>query len=225
MLYFTGNLLTKEEVVRLDEETEEKGKASKIGKGDIIFANCASYLNFIWLSSNYSPLFAFPVDEQNFVLKTFHEILITIFKEEKLNEGSTLKLEEIIDLAKNKFSCPIVIFPEAQVSNGEQILEFVPIRTEGIDENTKFHIMCFKHDYTGFTPNFTRGNAFNHFCMMGGRLYARMSVKRAADEYVPFHNGKIDKASLDEARVIMAKLIEVPLYEIIDSTQEKEKTD
>jgi hypothetical protein len=185
------------------------------GPGDVILANCASYLNLFWLQAEYSPIFAIAVDEDHVSPKSFFQLFFQILSRVDLRIGRKMPLTKLIEIAKSRHSCPVVLFPEAAATNGRCLLTFRPFGRGVNALETKFHIYGFLHWEGPVSPNFVSGNAFWHFMSMLGRVFSGLRVKVALPQDIPkSQSGVIDGNFVERARFVMARILGVPTVDV-----------
>ena len=140
--------------------------SSTIQKNDIILCNLSSYIDLLYLVSVYSPLFIIRNKEGKLVPVSFftalenYQSLTTITSSTSTSStstttvSSTITEESIKELLNQKYSAPLVLFPEQAPSNNKVILSFPSYIQTFADytissmNNSKrtFHILGLKYD-------------------------------------------------------------------------------
>ncbi|OHS99408.1 hypothetical protein TRFO_34128 [Tritrichomonas foetus] len=213
ILFLFGNVFIHVVPTPLIDTFNEPGELKKVNPGDIIISNFGSYLNIFWLQSKYSPLYVVPNDTQTVVVYSFFTLIIGILTKTPMKSGKKVKLEKVIQIAKENQS-PIVIFPERCPTNGSGLLTFCEFGEKVKLFDTNFHIICFSHQFSGESPNFTCGNGFLHVFRMLGRSMASMKVKIALPQDIPPFESQIDSEWLEKVRIVMGKILRVPLLSV-----------
>ncbi|KAH0792246.1 vacuolar protein sorting protein vps66 [Histomonas meleagridis] len=182
--------------------------------GDIIIANCSSYLNILWLQSTYNPIFAIPVSPTEVVTKTIHQLLNEILSVKPLTKGRKITFTQLIEYAK-KEQKPIVLFPEAAVTNGKCVIKFQTFGQDTDFSDTRFHIFGFVHFDGKLNPNFTKGPGLYHLFLMIGRIVSGLKVKVVEESEIPkLENNKIDAKWISKCRNILATIMGVPMVDV-----------
>ncbi|KAM3586989.1 Lysophosphatidic acid:oleoyl-CoA acyltransferase 1 [Umbelopsis sp. WA50703] len=137
-------------------------KAASVGSGDIIVANSSSYVDILYLTFRFAPLFtqiASSKNEIRFITATEALLQCGQYPVTSVN-SKTYELKEAAMNAKAQGLGPIVVFPEATTSNGRALLKFVPLFKKFIipENEVKIHVLALKYEYNHFSPTYTVGN-------------------------------------------------------------------
>ena len=197
--------------------------------GDVIIANCASYLNLFWLQFKFSPLFVIPCNPTNVYVFDFYGLFFKILNSQPLVKSKSAPFEKVLKLARKR-SLQVVIFPEGAVTNGEYIINFqefgrdidlasienIPIyphkqkQSEINTEKIHFYIYGFIHFGSNVSPNFTYGNGFLHFFRMLGRPFSGMKIKMALPQDIPkIEKNTITVSWIERCRTILSTILGV----------------
>lgn len=215
ILGLTGIFSVKEQPTPLIDSYSETEDTIEPQQGDIIIANCASYLNLFWLQYKFSPIYVIPCDQTNAYIFNFYQLFASILSERKLTSKLKKPLSEVIKIASEKFKCPVVIFPEGSVTNGEFLINFMDFGKDIDTTKVQFHILGFVHDKSYISPNFVFGNGFLHLFSMSGRLFSKMKLKIALPQDTKsLQKNIIDKEWIEKCRYIMSKITHLSLFDI-----------
>lgn len=213
MLFLLGIFNPQEQPTALIDTYADVEEIAEPAGGDIIIANFASYINLFWLQCKYSPIFVIPVDNENVVVKTVHQLMFQIIGRVNLLRGAKRSFSSVYDYAKHN-RVPLVVFPEGAVTNGECLLKF---RNFGIGtdiSSSKVHIFGFVHWQYIISPNFIYGNGFIHFMMMLGRLFGGLKIKVGLPQDMPkAKDGKIDGAFVERSQYVLSKIMDVSVID------------
>ncbi|OHS97838.1 hypothetical protein TRFO_09275 [Tritrichomonas foetus] len=217
MLGFTGIYSVNKQPTPLIDTFSNIGELHEPQPGDIIISNFASYLNIFWLQNEYSPIFAIPINENDVYVFNAFQLLTLIFSSKKITSKVKVSLNDLIKSARNKYQCPIVIFPESVPTNGQFIINFQPFG-KNIDEKNlnliHFHIFGFIHFNSSISPNFTFGNIVLHLLSMVGRIVSGLKVKIALQQDIPLiKNQSIDDEYIEKCRQIMSSITGLPTFD------------
>lgn len=211
-LFLAGVVNVHEQPTPLVDTYSEVTDVREPRPGDVIVANLSSYLNLLWLQSKYSPVFVVPVDDQHVVVKDALQMFMQIIGRVDVRKGRQRTMASVVETARNVWMCPIVLFPEAAVTNGTCVIQFQRFAF-GQDLETTFHVYGFVHSSSDVSPNFVRGNGTVHLFRMLGRSVARINVKVALPQDVP--NGVIDDKFIQRCRFVLAAIMNVPLVDSV----------
>jgi hypothetical protein len=152
--------------------------------GDLIIANHTSYVDVLYLSYKYAPVFAtvvknekddgFSVVRQSFISALFCDIFNGL-----LDNAKKEKLVDVIKYARDYHLGPVVIFPEGTTSNGFSTLKFQGSLFENLSkENTRLHFIALKYEYVEFNPAFHLDNFWAHLYQLATQMYNSLQVKK-----------------------------------------------
>lgn len=214
LLFLTGLYEIGEQYTSLVDRYSAISENEQPNPGDIIVANFSSYLNLMWLQSKFNPIFVIPASDDEVVQVSFFALLFCILQCKPTKNGKKKRLCDLVELSK-KEKRPLVLFPEASVTNGEHIFKFYRFG-DGVDlSETKFHIYGFVHFGSRISPNFVRGNGFVHLLQMIGRIFAGLNVKIALEQEIPkSESNKIDDKWISRTREVLSKITGLPLIEM-----------
>jgi hypothetical protein len=214
-LFLTGVWSVHRQPTALVDTYSDPQEIDDPGPGDVILANCASYLNVFWLQCHYAPVLAIPVDPDHVVVKSAFQLLFQILAASDLRTGRLIPLADVVTAARTRLKCPVVLFPEAAVTNGRCLISFQPFGAALNAAEIKFHIFGFVHGRGTVSPNFVAGNGFWHLTAMVGRFFTAMKVKVALPQDVPQADaGRIDAEFIQRARSVMATIMDARLVDI-----------
>jgi hypothetical protein len=214
ILLLCGVLSTDVQPTPLIDTYSETQEVKTPGPGDIILVNCASYLNLFWLQCKFSPVFAIPVDATRVVVKNVYHMFMDILSSRDLRNGVPRDLGKVVHVAKTNLACPVVVFPEAAVTNGRCLLQFQDFGGGINPSDLNFHIWGFIHQGGGVSVNFTSGSGYLHLFKIFGRFSGRMKVKACLPQDVPKTGSQqINTAFIERARFVMGKIMRVRLAE------------
>ena len=212
-------------------------EATVPGGGDLIIANCTSFLNIIWLQSKYVPIFVVPYNSSDVYVFNVFQILTKIFSSNELKSHIIKPLKDVLKSAKIKYECPVVIFPEGSVTNGQCIINFHEFGKGLNFANINLHIFGFVHFSSDFSPSFTYGNPFLHLFFMMSRTLAGIKVKIALQHDIQricqkqitcSNNAEFDQDSLDHSlsqfRLLMSQITNIPLINVDSDQFQKTKS-
>ncbi|CAM0142460.1 unnamed protein product [Umbelopsis sp. WA50703] len=164
-------------------------KAASVGSGDIIVANSSSYVDILYLTFRFAPLFtqiASSKNEIRFITATEALLQCGQYPVTSVN-SKTYELKEAAMNAKAQGLGPIVVFPEATTSNGRALLKFVPLFKKFIipENEVKIHVLALKYEYNHFSPTYTVGNKAVHMLKLCCQISNSLSVKWLAPNESP----------------------------------------
>ncbi|KAF1336451.1 hypothetical protein FI667_g321, partial [Globisporangium splendens] len=169
--------------------------SSSIGTKDVIVCNHTSFVEILYLSRRFSPVFVF-VNDEGAAKGLVHvcgilEALYRAFAAPVGHARATpRKLEDVILNA----SGPVVVFPEGARSNGKSILKFLPVlehlphvlqaKNKGDRKlPLRIHLIAFRYEYSQFSPSHSAGSGWSHFFWMCFHGYhsLRVTILNAKD--------------------------------------------
>lgn len=213
LLFLFGIFNPHEQPTALVDTYSEVEEIEEPAGGDIIIANFASYINLFWLQCKYSPIFVIPVDSENVVVKTVHQLMFQIIGRANLLRGVKRRFSDVYNHAK-KNRIPLVVFPEAAVTNGKCLIKFQDFGIGTDISSSKIHILGFVHWQYIISPNYIHGNGFLHFMMMLGRLFGGLKIKVGLPQDMPKpKNGKIDAAFIERAQYVLSTIMDVSVID------------
>ena len=215
ILALTGIFSVKEQPTPLIDSYSETEDILDPQPGDVIISNCASYLNLFWLQYKFSPLYVIPCDQTNVFVFNIYQLFALIISEKKLIVKLKKPLSDVIKIAEEKLKCPVVIFPEGSVTNGEFLINFMQFGNDIDTQKVRFHIYGFVHSKSSISPNFTFGNGFIHLFSMSGRFFSEMKVKMALPQDIRvLQNSQINKEWIEKCKHIMSKITSIAFFDI-----------
>ncbi|OHT07348.1 hypothetical protein TRFO_24536 [Tritrichomonas foetus] len=223
LLFLSGLLSINPQPTPLIDTYSVPQEETKPKSGDIIISNCASYLNLFWLQQQFSPIFVIPCLESDSEVYVFsvYGLLMRILTVQPLRRHQKVPLSIVIQQSK-QIKCPIVIFPEAAVTNGEYLINFRDFGKDVDVNDLNFHIYGFLHFGSSFSPNFTFGNSISHLFRMIGRPFSGMKIKMALPQDIPrTESNSIDSAWIAKCRSIMATIMGVKMVDVDGAEFEK----
>ncbi|PVU92709.1 hypothetical protein BB561_003665 [Smittium simulii] len=175
----TQNVYSVKKIKQSKHKAVEKSKVPK--SGDLILSNHSSYIDVLYFISKYNPVFV-EIDNATLYmkpLKGWSAIASSCSKPTALlNAKHAQSLKSICEEARNYNLGPVVIFPENTTTNGQALLQLLPIFSnfENIDEKSNIFITSIKYPSKEFSPTFPMGNPFSHFFWLNSRFYNQIIV-------------------------------------------------
>ncbi|KAI8447969.1 hypothetical protein BY996DRAFT_4645734 [Phakopsora pachyrhizi] len=130
-----------------------------VGPGEIIMTNWSSYVELIYLTYLYDPIFLVPVPDKEsnevkgFTQESMIKLIISCGNSPTVFDDPSRKnvksLSHWIKGSKDLFKRPIVILPEATTSNNRALLKFPnlnPTSIGQIDEDLIVFFLIFRHE-------------------------------------------------------------------------------
>uniref|UniRef100_K3XAM2 Phospholipid/glycerol acyltransferase domain-containing protein n=1 Tax=Globisporangium ultimum (strain ATCC 200006 / CBS 805.95 / DAOM BR144) TaxID=431595 RepID=K3XAM2_GLOUD len=194
--------------------------SSSIGTKDVIVCNHTSFVEILYLSRRFSPVFVF-VNEEGAAKGLVHvcgilEALYRAFAAPVAHARATpRKLEDVILNA----SGPVVVFPEGARSNGKSILKFLPVLEHlphvlqaknkgGRKLPLRIHLVAFRYEYSQFSPSHSAGSGWSHFFWMCFHGYhsLRVTILNAKDLNLQEPAPKVRAGSTASTTLITAQV-------------------
>eukprot|EP01112_Ceratiomyxa_fruticulosa_P012551 TRINITY_DN3480_c0_g1_i1.p1 TRINITY_DN3480_c0_g1~~TRINITY_DN3480_c0_g1_i1.p1 ORF type:complete len:352 (-),score=66.81 TRINITY_DN3480_c0_g1_i1:290-1345(-) len=177
------------------QQKQAGGENLQVKSGDIIIANHTSYVDILYLSFRFSPVFtatpnSWPDLPPKGVVEplSLHQALYDSISEQPHSEKA-ISVSKIIKDAQNNDSGPVVIFPEGATSNGLTLLDPIPVfdsqdLVSGFD-TSRVHVIGFKYENENFSPTFTVGNFFIHLFRLCSQFSNQLQVRYLASANIP----------------------------------------
>jgi hypothetical protein len=147
LLFLLGFYWIPTRLMKIQQKTrglKETSFGSNIKPGDIIISNHLSFIEILYLSFRFSPIFSAVPNiwkdsppEGIAKKRNFLEALLDSITDPIVTEKECIPIRELIKLAE-KQNCPLVIFPEGTTSNGKTLLACVPV-LNGIAKEKNIH--------------------------------------------------------------------------------------
>ncbi|RMX65036.1 hypothetical protein KXD40_006488 [Peronospora effusa] len=153
-------------------------ESSRVGRGDVVVCNYTSFLEILYLSKRFSPVFVIATgvksNDESLVhvcglMEALYWSLAMPVSAERVKP--TRKLADVVRRA----SGPVVVLPEGARSNGKAVLKFVPV-LQTLPVKTRVHLVAFRYEYKRFSPSHTIGGAWSHLFWTAFHLYHTMRV-------------------------------------------------
>ncbi|CAI5743741.1 unnamed protein product [Peronospora destructor] len=153
-------------------------ESSRVGRGDVVVCNHTSFLEILYLSKRFSPVFVIATEgktnDESLVhvcglMEALYRSLAMPVSAERVKP--TRKLADVVRRA----SGPVVVLPEGARSNGKAVLKFVPV-LQNLPVKTRMHLVAFRYEYRRFSPSLTVGGAWSHLFWTAFHLYHTMRV-------------------------------------------------
>ncbi|EAY13657.1 hypothetical protein TVAG_387980 [Trichomonas vaginalis G3] len=182
-------------------------------QGDLIISNLGSILNTIFLDCNYSPIYCVPIDAENVLVKSIFPMLLDqLLVRNFCRYGKKMKFTDALKLARERFHCPLVIFPECATSNGLSVLRFKKFGIGQEIHDCRVHIIGFKHESIGEYLNLTLIGPYLQIIYLFGRPFGTLKVRTALPQDIPrFRDGIIDEEWIADCRNVLSVIMRVPL--------------
>lgn len=152
--------------------------STRVGPGDVLLCNFTSFLEVLYLSKRFSPVFVFATDTKSEdgglvhvcgLLEALYRSLAMPVTAERVKP--TRKIADVVRRA----SGPIVVFPEGVRSNGKAVLRFLPV-LQNLPVKTRVHLVAFRYEYKHFSPSQPAGGAWSHLFWTAFHLHHSMRV-------------------------------------------------
>ena len=212
--FFTGTISVNIQPTPLVDRYRDAMPFIKPKAGDLIISNLGSFLNLLFIQGSFSPIYVLPYDNRTVIKKNFIVLLIDhLFSRDFRKGGHKYKLNEILELAKTKYLCPVCIFPECAPTNGQCILQFQPFGIGLNLEDVNVSVIGFLNSNIGISSDLVIGTGtFWYIIQMFGRLFGTMKVRTALPQDVPkISEDGIDEKWLKDVRTLLALIMRVPL--------------
>jgi 1-acylglycerol-3-phosphate O-acyltransferase len=194
-----------------------KAVGSTVKAGDIIICNSTSFIEVLFLTYSFSPVYANVVttngnfDTAAVVEESVFHTLKRLLRSDSLpvsKKKTTLK--QLSNKYKGSMGPPIVCFAEGIKTNGNGILAFPPIFDGLKFEDNNIHLLGFTYSSRAtYSPTFPIGNYLSHIYSLCAQLRNEMNViMLPADEFVAPPNktdASGDKVSDAEFRAQLAQ--------------------
>ncbi|GAM22349.1 hypothetical protein SAMD00019534_055240, partial [Acytostelium subglobosum LB1] len=157
-------------VESLSRSKAPQGSFKSIRLNDIIVCNHTSYIDIIYLTYRYSPIFCIPPnDKQSAIegrlipLSIAGALSNAIFSPMQLS-GQSVPTSQVVQRINSSWSGPVIVLPEGTTSNGSGLLDIQPVFVENnnllVDH---FHVIGITYPTsTSTSPSYTVGNYFLH---------------------------------------------------------------
>ncbi|KAH8550946.1 hypothetical protein BGW37DRAFT_468044 [Umbelopsis sp. PMI_123] len=169
--------------------SNQKQPSVSVGSGDVIIVNSSSYIDILYLTFRFAPLFT-QIDATTNKVKfiSTQEAIKQCGKYPELSlDTKTYSLKEASQLAKKQGLGPIVVFPEGTTSNGRALLKFIPLFKDFSlpEKEVKLHVLGLKYEYNHFSPTYTVGSKAVHFLKLCCQISNSLLVKCLAPNESP----------------------------------------
>jgi hypothetical protein len=183
----------------------EKWKTPK--RGTIVFAPLTNFVNLLYMTARFSPVYAVPSESNGFVTYDVIRLIWRLWHSENLRDGATKSLATVLEEANG----PVVILAEGALTNGLGLLKFVPFEAD-LPQGTEVQVLGFVHE--DGSVNFVCGSWFGYVVKLLGRFYASFSVVTTMEADLPQPQGKITAEYLEKVRSVLGRLLHIPLLEL-----------
>eukprot|EP01111_Echinosteliopsis_oligospora_P009874 TRINITY_DN2977_c0_g2_i1.p1 TRINITY_DN2977_c0_g2~~TRINITY_DN2977_c0_g2_i1.p1 ORF type:complete len:339 (+),score=51.14 TRINITY_DN2977_c0_g2_i1:64-1080(+) len=167
-----------------------KVTARRIKSGDIMITNHTSYVELLYLTFRFSPVFTAVPNmwkEDSFIgliPRTFLEALSDIIYFPIHSSPEAQPIDVVLKSANSTKSGPVVIFPEAATTNGRAFIQPVPMFSS-LDSCPSVHIFTFKYNYVDFSPAYTAGSFWWHLIRLLAQVNNSMEVRAMKPDETP----------------------------------------
>ncbi|TDH70329.1 hypothetical protein CCR75_003993 [Bremia lactucae] len=152
--------------------------STRVGPGDVLICNHTSFLEILYLSKRFSPVFLFATMKKGDDGKTGHVcgLLEALYRSIAMpvNTNCYQSTRTIADVVR-RASGPVVVFPEGARSNGKAVLSFMPV-LQSLPVKTRVHLVAFRYEFNRFSPSQAAGDAWPHLFWIAFHLYHSMCV-------------------------------------------------
>ncbi|KAJ1920057.1 Vacuolar protein sorting protein vps66 [Mycoemilia scoparia] len=193
VLLFSGFLWIDSRIVTLKKGRQtavQSPKKSAVSSGDIIISNHTSYIDILYLTYRFNPVFV-QIDNATHYVKPMSpwEAFFSAGTPPPalLQANEAKSLSSITDEARQNGTGPVVVFPENTTSNGKALISFVPLfsNPENEDIDSKLHLIYLSYPAWLFSPTLTVGNRFLHFLKLLCQFYNVLKVRELAAAECP----------------------------------------
>jgi hypothetical protein len=176
-------------------------------KGTIVIAPLTNFINLVYMTAVFSPVYAIPVDSKSFVTYTVLGLIWRVLHSRDLRDGEKKGLKEILAGADG----PVVIFPEAAPTNGSGLLKFVAFEAE-VPKETEVQLLGFIHEDDGVA--FISGGWLRYLARVFGRFYSPFSAVTSLAGDLQQPAGKITAKYIEVVRGALGRLLRIPLLDL-----------
>ncbi len=175
------------------KSSRASGVGSSVKAGDIIICNSTSFVEVLFLTYSFSPVYANVVttngtfESAAVVEESFFQTLRRSIRSDPLPVSKTkTTLKKLSSKYKTTMGPPIVCFAEGIKTNGNGVLAFPPIFDGLTFEQNNIHLLGFTYSSRAtYSPTFPIGNYLYHIYSVCAQLSNKMSiVMLPADEFV-----------------------------------------
>ncbi|KAL7681863.1 putative phospholipid/glycerol acyltransferase [Plasmopara halstedii] len=152
--------------------------STRVAPGDVLVCNHTSFLEILYLSKRFSPVFVFATNNEHDsgglvhvcgLLEALYRSLAMPVSDERVK--ATRKIADVVRRA----SGPVVVLPEGARSNGKAVLRFVPL-LQNLPVKVRLHLVAFRYEFKHFSPCQTVGGAWSHLFWTAFHVYHSMRV-------------------------------------------------
>ena len=173
--------------------SRSKSVGSSVKAGDIIICNSTSFIEVLFLTYSFSPIYANVVtvngtfETAAVVEESFFTTLKRCLRSDPIpTSKKKTTLKQLSNKYKGSMEPPIVCFAEGIKTNGNGVLSFPPIFDGLSFEDNNLHLLGFNYSSrAAYSPTFPIGNYLSHIYSLCAELSNEMNViMLPADEFV-----------------------------------------
>eukprot|EP01102_Stenamoeba_stenopodia_P021607 TRINITY_DN875_c0_g1_i2.p1 TRINITY_DN875_c0_g1~~TRINITY_DN875_c0_g1_i2.p1 ORF type:complete len:335 (+),score=54.16 TRINITY_DN875_c0_g1_i2:886-1890(+) len=220
-------------------------KTSSIASGDLVIANKTSYVETLYFAYALTTVYAVPQNywtendeekpSQVVILQSWYEAFLNYISDARLKKSApATSLNDALKTAANSHSSPLIISPEGVTTNGQGMLELLPVFNEIALPKERIHLVVFKYDFEHFSPCFPVGKFASHFFGLISQVSNTIQVRWLPEEESPVLDSKtsnqegreqIGKYLAALARVRSTKLTSLDKHDFLDYWNETQQRD